>query len=212
MLANSVSQLPVMTNERDVKGMITWQAIGSRMALGATGQYAREYMEPHHEVRFDRSIFSAIPTIIANEYVLIRANDARISGIVTSSDLSVEFRKLTEPFLLLSEIENWIRNIIRDKFTSSDIRSACDPNASRDVREVSDLTFGEYIRLLQDPARWAQLDVKIDRVIFCEKLDLVREIRNDVMHFKLNIKNEDLESLRDYTSFLKYLGIIFSPD
>ena len=41
LLLRNFSQLPVMTNERDVKGVITWTSIGSRLALstppGAVG-------------------------------------------------------------------------------------------------------------------------------------------------------------------------------
>jgi predicted transcriptional regulator len=105
MLSNNISQMPVMTNERDVKGMITWQTIGSKITVGTADHYTREFTEPHHEVRLNSSLFHAIPIITTNDYVLVRGMDGKISGIVTSSDLSSEFRKLTEPFLLLSEIE-----------------------------------------------------------------------------------------------------------
>jgi hypothetical protein len=54
-----------------------------------------------------------------------------------------------------------------------------------------------------------QLGVHIDRVMFCDQLDLIREIRNDVMHFKLDIKSEDLDSLRNFAGFLKTLDQIF---
>ena len=164
-------------------------------------------MEPHHEMRLDSSLFHAIPIITTNDYVRVRGMDGKISEIVTSGDLSSEFRKLTEPFLLVSEIENWVRNMIQGRFTVADLASVCNP--SREIDGVGDLVFGEYIRLLQDPNRWMQLGVHIDRAMFCEQLDLIREIRNDVMHFKLDIKSEDLESLHKFAGFLKTLGQIF---
>jgi CBS domain-containing protein len=34
MMVNGYSQLPVMTNDRDVKGVVSWKSIGSRMAMG----------------------------------------------------------------------------------------------------------------------------------------------------------------------------------
>jgi hypothetical protein len=43
-------------------------------------------------------------------------------------------------------------------------------------------TFGEYIRFLENPDRWAKLRLSIDRATFCKYLDGVRTIRNDVMH------------------------------
>jgi len=42
---------------------------------------------------------------VTHEYVLIRAADRRICGIVTTSDLGLQFLQLGEPFLLLGEIE-----------------------------------------------------------------------------------------------------------
>jgi CBS domain-containing protein len=85
MLTNDFSQLPVMTTDRDVKGMITWTSIGSRLALGKDGLVARELMEQHQEIRSDVSLFSAIRIIAEHQYVLVRGHDQRITGIVTAS-------------------------------------------------------------------------------------------------------------------------------
>ena len=130
-----------------------------------------------------------------------------VTGIVTSSDLSLQFQSLTEPFLLLSEIENLIRNMIGERFNKGQLELARDPGASeRKVDTVADLTFGEYIRLLENPDRWRHLSIAIDRNIFCKDLDKVRQIRNDVTHFDPDgITPEDLNMLRNFTNFLKQL-------
>ncbi len=86
MLTNDFSQLPVMTNERDVKGVISWTSIGTRLALGKSGTEAKGLMDVHHEIRSDASLFQAIPIIIQHQYVLVRGSDNRITGIVTASD------------------------------------------------------------------------------------------------------------------------------
>jgi CBS domain-containing protein len=207
LLSKSTSQLPVMTNERNVKGIITWKSIGLKLSLGVNAAIASELMEPHKEIRFDDSIFDAIPIIVENGYVLIRSKDERISGILTANDLSLQFRKLTEPFLLLSEIENLVRNMIGNRYSKTELVSACDPDVEgRQIEGVGDMTFGEYIRLLQNPDRWNQLYVKVDRKIFCSNLDRIRQIRNDVMHFDTDgITDEELQQLRDFASFMKQL-------
>ncbi len=201
-----------MTNERDVKGIITWKSIGLKLSLGKSNvSFASDLMEPHKEIRFDDSIFDAIPIIVDSGYVLIRNKDNRISGILTANDLSLQFRKLTEPFLLLSEIENLIRNMIGNRFSKAELASARDPvTEARPIDDVSDMTFGEYVRLLQNPDRWDQLSVAVDRKIFCEKLDRIRQIRNDVTHFDPDgITELELYELRDFASFLKQLETIF---
>ena len=212
LLARDFSQIAVMTNDRDVKGMISWKTIGSRLALGKSKGCVRDFMEQHHEVRAEVSIFDAIPMITRHDYVLVRGEQNKITGIVTASDLSRQFQSLSEPFLLLSEIENLIRNMIGEKFSVTELSSAVDPGApARSVSSVDDLTFGEYIRLLQQPDRWAQLGLAIDRVLFCKDLDSVREIRNDVTHFDPDgITADEVERLRDFKSLLETLESISS--
>lgn len=209
LLARDFSQLPVMSNERTVKGVISWKTIGSRLALGCCSRVASAFMEEHHEVRANQSIFEAIPIIRAYDYVLVRGEDNAISGIVTASDLSFQFQNLSEPFLLLSEIENSVRNMIGGKFSRGELLSVRDPGDGRAINDVHDLTFGEYIRLLQNAENWAKLNLPIDRVLFCKDLDAVRLIRNDVTHFDPDgVTPEDLERLRDFKAFLQAIGKI----
>lgn len=208
MMAGGFSQLPVMPNERDVKSIVSWQTIGSRLALGVGGLTAKDLSEPHQEIRSDRSIFEAIPVILASDYVLVRDEKNLISGIITAADLSLQFRELTEPFLLLSEIENLLRNLMGDRFPAEELNEACDArDAGRgEVTTIADLSLGEYIRLLQKPERWEKLGIAVDRVMFCEKLDQVRVIRNDVMHFDPDgIGEGELSQLREFTRFLQQL-------
>jgi len=207
MMANDFSQLPVMENEYKVNGIISWTTIGSRLALGVACSEVRECMVKAHEISADTSLFDAINEIVTNQYVLIRDSTNKISGIVTTSDLSLQFRQLAEPFLLLGEIENHIRGIIeKGKFTKAELQSSCDPDTDRTVNGAYDLNFGEYIRLLEDPKRWLQLNLKIDRKIFIVGLDKVRQIRNEVMHFDPDgVTDEELDSLRGFTGFLQRL-------
>jgi CBS domain-containing protein len=207
MMLGDYSQLPVMTTEREVKGVITWASIGAKFAAGSGGTLAKDFLESHHEIRADASVFSAIALIVRHGYVLVRSADNRISGIVTAADLSLQFQQLSEPFLLLSEIENYIRLLISRSFGSADLRAAKEPSdLARDIESVSDLTFGEYIRLIENDKGWAKLNVPIDRKVFCDGLERVRAIRNNVMHFDPDgVEPKDLEALRDFARFLQSL-------
>lgn len=210
MLTNDFSQLPVMTGERDVKGMITWAAIGSRLAIGKQYSVARELMEQHQEIRWDASLISAIGIIAEHQYVLVRGQDQKISGIVTATDLSLQFQQMAEPFLLLGEIENHVRRVISQRFTPAELESAKDPtDTKRVVTSVADLTYGEYIRLVENPERWEKLNITVDRKTILEKFESVRRIRNDVMHFDPDgIPEKDLQTLREFARFLQKLRII----
>jgi len=200
MALHDFSQLPVMTSEREVKGIVSWKSIGLVLATGRTGTLVQEFMHQHVEVRSDASLFDAIPLIVKHQHVLIRAKDNKITGIVTPSDLTLQFQQVTESYLLLGEIENHIRNVIDGANFSTDVLAAArDPgDTEREVVSAADLSFGEYIRLLQNEANWGTIRLGLDRLLFCGQLDAVRRIRNDVMHFDPDpLGDEDLQTLRN---------------
>lgn len=207
MLLHDFSQLPVMQSEATVKGMIGWQSLGARIALGTKCDRVSECMEKATERSSEDSLFAVIPDIVQNQCILVRNNENKITGIITTSDLSLQFGQLAEPFLLLSEIEQHIRRMIQKRFALDDLKQAKDPkDTEREVSSVDDLSFGEYIRLLEEPSRWDKLKVKIDRKIFVSQLQEVRNIRNDVMHFDPDgISDEERTTLRKFTMFLQSL-------
>lgn len=208
MIEHDYSQLPVMTSDREVKGIISWASLGTQRVLGKECKYVRECMVPHKEISSDTYIFAAIDDILANQYVLIRNAENVIAGIVTTSDLSVQFRQLGEPFLLLGEIENYIRRMIHDKYTKNELRAVCDPlDVEREVESVSDLTLGEYLHLIENPDNWDKLSVSIDRELFIKKLDEIRRIRNEVMHFDPDpIPTQDIDKLRAFVRLMQNLA------
>src|SRR6266853_211666 len=102
------------------------------------------------------------------DYVLVRGKENQICGIITASDL-------TEPFLLVGEIEKGIRRILDGKFTKEELNAVKNPeDKERTVDGVADLTFGEYIRLLEAEVNWAKIALPLDRVEFTKCLQQIR--------------------------------------
>jgi predicted transcriptional regulator len=207
MLTNDYSQLPVMTTDRDVKGVISWKTTGSKLALSQACAFVRDCMEQPRIVQLEDSLFSAIRHISENDYVLVRAEDRTICGIVTAADFSEQFRQLAEPFLLIGEIENSIRKLIYGKFTADELAGVKDPNdKERQVGAVTDLTFGEYVRLLENETRWTKVGLTLNRAEFVKRLGEIREIRNDIMHFDPEgLDDKDLKTLREFSRFMTQL-------
>lgn len=204
MLLHDYSQLPVMEGERTLKGVVTWQSIGTRLALGRPCATVQECLEEATVMQSSVSLFSAIPAIVERGFVLVRDDHNIISGIVTTTDLSLQFRQLAEPFLLLGEIEKHLRRLSDGKFSAEELAAAKDPNdASRTISHLADMTFGEHIRLLESPDRWTALKLNIDRATFVGHLNEVRDIRNDVMHFDPDgTAPSELEKLRQFVRLL----------
>jgi hypothetical protein len=139
----------------------------------------------------------------------VRANDRTITGIVTATDLSEQFQGLSEPFLLLGRIENQIRRMIQNVFDVETLRAVCDdndPDRKATLTKVSQLTFGEYQRLLEKDENWAKLGFVACRKTFCKELDEVRKLRNEIMHFHPDvIEDGDFEQLRRFSRLLEQL-------
>ena len=196
MLSNDYSQLPVTRNMRRIHGMISWRSIGRARTGGRPCNYVRDCLEDIPVLDQDDPLFEAVDKIAKTGVVLVRGRDQKITGIVTTSDLSRKYHELAEPFLLLQEIEDRIRVLIDTNFSVEEIRQAKHPDDDeREVDDASDLTFGEYVRLLGSRQRWPRLGLKIDRKLFVRLLEDVREVRNDVMHFS-PYSSENLDTVR----------------
>ena len=113
----------VMTYDRTVKGVVTWKSIGSKLFEKEKSLILKDVMDKPIIIDNDESLFKAIEKISFYDYVLIRARkDFSIKGIVTSSDLSQQFKNLSEPFLLIGRRENLMRlfqNSLSEVFSNS---------------------------------------------------------------------------------------------
>ena len=204
MTMNGFSQLPVMTSEREVRGVISWHSIGRAYANGRNPQRVRECMEKAHEISIETTFAEATHTIWKYDYVLVRGVDRRITGILTAADLALQFEELAHPFLLIGEIEHHLRHLVRNQFTVEELTEAA--MGQEGVRGPDDLTFGGYCQLLGREEWWERLHLMVDRREFVRRLERVRIIRNDVMHFSPDgIVPEDVEQLDQLVRFLREL-------
>ena len=204
MLIHDFSQLPVMVNPRDVKGVVSWRSIGTAFALGRLGDEVRHGMEEHREIDIDAPFFEGITDIWEHGYVLVRDLDRTISGIVTASDFARQFAQLAQPFLVIGEIELHLRNLV-SKFTLSEMAEASD-DPDRPIEGSWDLNFGAYCRLLANRDRWDKLGLRVDRATFMRNLDQVREMRNEVMHFAPDgLDPDEVDKLERVAMFLRML-------
>jgi CBS domain-containing protein len=215
MLAKDYSQLPVMTNPRSVKGIISWSSIGAGITLNNKGTAVRHQMEKAYIVDTDEALLDALPIIVERGYVLVRATDSSITGIVTAADVSMEFKQRAEPFLLLSEIEQHVRNLMEGKISVEELRTVKNPtDKARSVDRVADLTFFEYVLIFQNPTLWQKIEINgVNREEFVVNLEKIVQIRNEVMHINPDpLGKEDLEVLQKYAKFLQRLRNIRAAD
>ena len=200
MLQRGFSQVPVMPNKGTVKGMVSWRSIGQSLHFGAKCKTVDDCMEQAREVPETASLFEAVKVVTVYDAVLVRSMNGAITGIVTHADIGRQFGELVEPFLLIEDIEEVLRALIDRAFSAKELKNVArndEQDHSRKVETVQDLTFGEYLRLIENREHWAQLKLPLDRKEVIKRLERVREIRNDVMHFDPDpLDDESLELLR----------------
>ena len=151
-------------------------------------------------------LMEAIDVIAEHQYALVKSKSKDVVGIVTATDLTMEFRKLTEPFLLIGEIEEQLRGILGnlDINTLKVLRDPNDPK--REIEKVNDLNFGEYRRAFE--SQWDAIKdrsgLRLSRKVLLEGLERVNKIRNDVMHFDPDpLGDAEMASLRSFLRLLQ---------
>ena len=213
MQMNDFSQLPVMNGETDVEGIVSWESIGSRLAMGHDSDIVRDCMDTMvPEVGAKEPLFSAIDVMRRRGYVLVRGEDRRITGIVTWGDVTDQFVGLARPFLIIGEIEGYLRGLVRGKFGAEELRKAL-PRWRRNQSDADpgDLTLGGYCHLLGDERAWERLGLNLDQEVFVEKVRWVRDLRNDVMHFRAEgLEPAAMEELEEVANFFRRLRLMGS--
>ncbi len=205
MMMHNFSQLPVVSGSRTVHGAITWESIGYGLTNDCKSELVKDFISNDVTiVDHETPLLDAVSIILENQFVLVQQSDKSLCGIVTMTDISARFLSVSEPFLLLEQIENHIRQILDGKFLMDELREYGQMgDYIREIEYIDDLGFGDYIRLIQKPENWDRLQLSIERTHFIKHLDGIREIRNDIMHFDPDgISAEQKEELVKMAKFL----------
>jgi len=189
MQRQGYSQLPVMVNDRCVKGVISWRSIGEAYAHKIDLEKVKDCMEKQNEVDIDMPLMDAMDQIYRHDYVLVRNRVGEISGIITSTDIAYQFKQHSQPFLLIGEIERNLRSILHNKFTIYELIDIL--NNGKQISGPHDLSIGDYKRLLESKENWDRLELYFDQKEFIRQLDEIRVIRNTLMHFSTDELDEE---------------------
>ncbi|WP_086778519.1 CBS domain-containing protein [Streptomyces griseus] len=205
MVEFGYSQLPVIDASGTLHGVVTWASIAHIHATGREMCLASAISGEYEIVNASAHLLPVLPTIREHEFVLVRAADGRVTGIVTSADLAGEFGTVARPFFTLGEIERRLRRCLGRVYDDSDVQQV-----HKRRKSVDELMFGEYIRLLDDEERWAKLGWPlVDRDHFIGLLGRVKNVRNTVMHFNAPaLRPEQLDLLDSFVSMLR----LYDPD
>jgi hypothetical protein len=126
---------------------------------------------------------SMLPVIQHQEFVFVYGPDRSITGIVTLADVVEAYGQMASPFFMIGRIDQSLRRIIEDAFTLKTITPLIDPDGLRRISSYSRLTMGDYQRILGNPECWVKLGWPLHRKVFCDRVEKIAKIRNNIMHF-----------------------------
>lgn len=202
---NEFSQLPIMNGDREVLGIISWQTIAKGLIAKKSSNTVKDFMTDDFIVLDENTpLFYSIKQVIKKGVVFVSNKENKIKGPVTTSDLNEQFIEQIEPYILLEQIENYIRLMLHDKIILEEIEKLLTiDNEERKLDSISDMTFGEYMKVFENKEMWDSIGLPFDRVDFVNDLNEIRKIRNGVMHFHPdNISPNELKLLRNTSEFL----------
>ncbi|GGW35479.1 CBS domain-containing protein [Streptomyces griseoloalbus] len=222
MRTKGLSQVPVTTGMAQVHGVVTWGSVAKMYEAGkpATLDNAMEKDSlPVADAR--QEFFTALPVIRENGYLLVRGDDGCLSGIVTAADITERFEGAARPFFIVGEIESLLRRCLGAALDAEAVK-AVQTNRKPEQRsgQVSDLMFGDYLKLLDGDQPKQSLAERADRnwealkwpnmprEQFIALLKRVKDIRNRIAHF--DEKPLPQEMLDELTTFAKVLRA-FAP-
>lgn len=184
MSLNDYSQLAVQAGPRSVKGVISWETIGKRRLTGEPALVRDATRADAAFVNLDDPLLPVLETVARSNFVLVRAQDQTLAGIITAADVTLEFQSLASPYLLMGEIERRLRRFIDSVCQPAELADGLTPSdEEREVESAENLTLGELARLFENPEVWRRLNWRLDRTYFVRRLDEVRRVRNELMHF-----------------------------
>ena len=205
MVEHDYSQLPVIDAEGIPLGMITYESILKAMryfGLGLDDLHVRDVMTRVQHYNLDDDLFDLLDRLKNINAVLIVDSSDKLVGIVTSYDSTEYFRNRAENLMRVEDIETSIKDFIRAAYTNEQdevdevqleeiVQKIINPEKAPNVkpRKFGDLTLSEYISLLIYDTTWNFIEpiLRKPKKNVNNLLNGVREIRNDLAHFRGDI-------------------------
>lgn len=208
MQCNDFSQLPVVNgNVRKLMGFISWESIMRAKINGVTSDMVKDYVDTNvATLNYDTPLIKAIEVVKEHDFAVVLAKDNSLYGIVTVNDVTKQFISESEPYVLLSELESHLRNLLRDKILVEDLKKLCNCKDG-EIVSIDEMSFGDYVSVFGNEKQWKKIKISADRKTFIDTLEQIRKIRNEVMHFRPEgIGKVKKEVLRQFVAYLRTLS------
>lgn len=214
------SQVPVVEGNQ-VLGVFSFRSFAVRVAQMTNIEDnlldlpVDEFIEESRFFHVDQDVRGILAPIDEGGSVLV-GQPNRLQGIVTPVDVMNYLYAVASPFVLLQEIELSLRKLIAFSVEPEELRECIERSLEQHYgvedlpTQLDELTFNDYIQIIGDGRNWPKFSVSFGnkedfyRKRTRAKLVEVREIRNDVFHFKddVTISEYKYTILSDFRDWL----------
>jgi|GEM_PF-1844871 len=208
MQINDYSQVAVLANPYTVHGAVSWESVAAAKHRdpSATFSDAIDRRVKDRVFDYDTRLLDVIGTLRRDGFIFVRDFERKITGIITAADVVHKYDETATPFFLVGEIDQELRQLLQNTFDEDVIRDACSA-ANQTFKSFNSMSVGQYQAVLDNPSCWAQLGWPLDRKLFIKRLDELRRVRNNVMHFNPDpVKPSEVNKLRIFLRIIREYG------
>ncbi|MEU5896343.1 CBS domain-containing protein [Streptomyces venezuelae] len=207
MRLNGYSQLPVLNGPRNLQGAVTWESIALARHSDSEAPFSRAIVQAH-AVSYSDHLIDVLPYLEQFGFLLVKDQTNKIAGIITVADVAAEYGATARPFLLIGDLDRQLRRLISQGLDLQDVIALCDPDGLRNLSSFDQLSYGDYQQVLGNEQQWNKLGWPLDRKSFIKRLDELREVRNELMHFndKDKVGDAAIPMLRNMIDLLREYG------
>jgi len=226
MRQGNFSQLPVVAGT-EVLGVFSHRSLATRLVRMRSVHEdldtlpVDEFTEPFHFAQPSDQWESILGFLERDNGVLVGQRD-KLQGIVTGMDVVHYLRDIAQPFVLLAEIEQTLRRIIRTCVNDEDELAACIRNSLAQrypdkLPALSDMTLHDYLEVVRNGHNWVHFKVvfgesQLHRKETSRRLAESAELRNDVFHFRRALAAEDNAKLAEHPNWLQLKAIAYEAE
>ena len=159
---------------------------------------------------------------VARDDAVLVGSENNLEGILTAMDFVSFLKRIAEPFVLIAEIEQALRDAMRAVATPDELKVMATralnqiySNPDKIPSDPDRMTFSEYVNIIGNRNNWPQFAPLFGsfgqhRYQTDEKLGEVDKLRNIVFHFRRPLEEEDIQTLQRHRNWLRRRLRVFS--